>query len=533
MKINSSAVSSNGMIASPHFSASQAGAEILSEGGSAVDALIAANAVLNVVYPHMCGLGGDLFAQVWNPINHELLGLNAGGRSSSNATIDFFHSRGLNIISIRGPLSAITVPGVIDGWEKLHDRFGKLDWELLFQPALKLTRGFPITKNLSDSISQNIEAIKLSQPGLKTFTSKGKLLQTGDFLAQPDLGKSFDQIAKSGADAFYSGKLSETILSGLNAQGGILSKSDFIACDSDWVTPITTQYNKFTIAEIPPNSQGLLLLMMLNILKNVNWEKIDPFSAKYFHFFTEAFKAVLPDREKWITDISSIDIPLNELLSDDYGYKKFKIIDPLTASKGLKIINGESKGDTVYLCAVDAEGLAVSLIQSIFLEFGSGIMLPDTGIFLQNRGAAFSLDPQHPNYLSPNKRPFHTLMPTMVLKQDEPYYVIGTMGGEGQPQTIATVLINLFEYNLNLQESISAPRFFFGRLPGDTERKLYLESRVPNTVANELTQMGHEVIMLEDFSKYMGHCHAIQMNKAQEKLIGFSDPRSDGKAIGI
>ena len=527
------AISSSAMIASPHYSASQAGAEILSEGGSAVDAAIAANAVLCVVYPHMCGLGGDLFAQVWDPVKKQLLGLNASGKSSINATIEFFYSRGLNKIDLRGPLSAITVPGVVNGWKKLHNRFGKLNWEHLFQPSIKLAAGYNITKNLGNSIAENIDTLKLSKSGFKTFTSKGKPLQACELLTLPDLGKSIKQISKHGADVFYAGKLGETILDNLHERGGILTKSDFLADESEWVFPITSLYKEYTIAEIPPNSQGLVLLLMLNILKNINWKKVERFSAEYFHIFTEVFKAVLPDRETWITDPSEVKIPLNEILSDSYGLAKFQQIDFKKAAYRLENNDGTFNGDTVYLCATDSNGLVISLIQSIFLEFGSGIMIPDTGILLQNRGSAFSLDKRHPNHLSPCKRTFHTLMPTMVFKENEPCYAIGTMGGEGQPQTIASVLINLFEYNDDLQEAINAPRWFYGRLPGDSERVLYLESRIPNEVAIELTRMGHVVGRLEDFSKFMGHCQAIYINKDQNILIGTADPRSDGIAIGI
>lgn len=524
---------SNCMIATPHYFASQAGAEILKCGGSAIDSILAANAVLCVVYPHMCGLGGDLFAQVWDPSSKQTIGLNASGRSGERATSDLFLSDGVKDIYPRGPLSALTVPGVVDGWWKLHQRYGKLSWETIFQPAIEFARGFPISKNLSDSISENLSFLKLSSDGFRTFTNDGKPLNEGDFLVQGDLRDSLVLLSKDGPDVFYKGRLSDLIIGGLENIGGVLTKEDFSRHSSLWVDPIHTYYRNYKVTQLPPNSQGIIFLMMLNILENWDWSNIARLSPQYYHILVESFKKVIPDLEQWITDPETLSIPIDHLLSKQYGKEKFLRIDSMIVSNNSFISNKPTNGDTVYLCAVDSDGMAVSLMQSIFREFGSGIMPAQTGILLQNRGASFSLSPTHPNRLFPRKRPSHTLMPAMVFKEDRPFLVFGTMGGEGQAQTLATVLTNLLDFNMQPQEAIDSPRWFYGCLPGDTERILYLESRVPKNVPSELLRLGNQTKLTSDFSKYMGHAQAIMINPATGRLSGAADLRADGLACGL
>lgn len=529
---NYSPIGTKFMVASPHHFATQVGADILKLGGSAVDSAIATNAVLCVVYPHMCGLGGDLFAQVWDPSSKQVIGLNASGKSGERARRELFLSEGKNEINPRGPLSALTVPGVVDGWSQLHKRYGKLSWEVILEPAIKFTQGFPISRKLSDSISDNFAYLKLSSDGYKTFTRNSKPLREGDILVQKDLGKSLALISKEGPNVFYKNILSDLLIAGLGKLGGILTKADFSLHKSDWVTPIRTTYQDYTVTELPPNSQGVIFLMMLNILEHVDWSSIPRLSAQYFHILVESFKKVIPDLEQWVTDPETLLIPVDSLLSKQYGMDKYREIQSSQFSKKDSPSNRPTDGDTVYLSTVDSDGMVVSLMQSVFREFGSGIMPDGTGIFLQNRGSAFSLSNSHPNNLLPRKRTSHTLMPAIALKDGKPILVFGTMGGEAQAQTLATIFTNFIDYKLGLQEAISSPRFFYGRMPGDVERLLYIEARVPTSVSEDLSRFGHTIKIASNFSKYMGHAQGIFIDSAKGLLSGAADPRADGSACG-
>ena len=520
------------MVSTSHYLASLAGHAMFEKGGSAVDAIIAANATLGVVYDHMSGLGGDLFAQVWDPATGKVAALNASGCAGEKATIDFFKEKGWDAIQPRGPLAAITVPGVVDGWWQLHQRYGKLDWQELFQPAIHYAHGFPLSPKFQEFIAQYADTLSQYETTAAVFLNSGRPPKAGAMLRQPDLARSLELIAAKGVDVFYRGELGHKIIKGLQQAGGILTEDDFASHVSPWVEALRTSYRGYEVTELPPNTQGLATLMILNILENHNLEATGWGTADYYHVMTEAIKLAFADRDRWVTDPATLDIPLQRLLSKEYAKQRYGKIDFSRASTQEQIRPGIDGGDTVYLCAVDAGGQAVSLIQSVYFEFGSAFIPPGTGILMQNRGSFFSLDPKHVNCLAPRKRTFHTIIPAMALQGGRPVLTFGSMGGEGQPQTQTAMLTNMVVFGFNVQEAIEAPRWLFGRTWGEESRSLRLEGRVPQSVAAELTRRGHEVQMVDDWSQTMGHAQAIWIDHEQGVLHGGADPRGEGLAIG-
>lgn len=520
------------MVAAPHYLASLAGQNILEQGGSAVEAIIAANAVLAVVYHHMSGLGGDLFAQVWDPKSGKVAALNASGRAGCRATPIFFQSQGHTQIPPRGPLAAITVPGVVDGWQKLHQRYGKLAWSALFQPAIEYAGGFPLSAKFAGFIARYKDILQSYESTAQVFLPGGQPVQAGSILRQPDLAKSLTQVAEQGAEVFYRGELGERIVHGLQQADGILTLDDFASHTSDWVEPLRTTYKGYEVTELPPPTQGIAALMILNLLENFDMAAIGEGSAGYYHLMTEVVKLSFADRDRYVTDPAFAEIPVERLLSKDYARQCAQKIDMRRILVNEQLAPRQDGGDTVYLCAVDSDGQAVSLIQSIYYEFGSAFMPSGTGILLQNRGSFFSFNPEHVNVLAPGKRTFHTIIPAMSLKDGQPALVFGTMGGEGQPQTQAALLTRMIDFGMNVQEAIEAPRWLFGRTWGQDSRTLKLEGRIPDGITNELLRRGHDVEMMQDWSQTMGHAQAIWIDRQAGVLHGGADPRGDGMALG-
>lgn len=520
------------MVSTPHYLASVAGNAALEQGGTAVDAIIAANAVLAVVYNHMSGLGGDMFAQVWDPKTGKVEALNASGRAGSEATLDFFRSQGMSQIDARGPLAAITVPGVVDGWWQLHQRYGKLPWQALFQHAIDHAGGFPLSEKFVDFIARYRSRLEPYASTANIYLPGGNPAKPGSVLRQPDLARSLTLIAEKGVDVFYRGELAERIIRGLRSAGGILNTDDFAAHVSDWVEPIRTEYRGYEITELPPNTQGIAALMILNILETYDMAQIGEGTADYYHLMTEAVKLAFSDRDRWVTDPAHVEIPIDRLLSKDYARQQAARIKMQLASSEEELESAQLGGDTVYLCAVDGEGQVVSLIQSPYYEFGSAFVVPGTGILMQNRGSFFSLNPQHVNVLAPGKRTFHTIIPAMALQDGKPVLAFGTMGGEGQPQTQAALLTRIVDYGMSVQQAIEAPRWLFGRTWGQESRTLKLEGRIPDRVADELLNRGHAVEMMQDWAQTMGHAQAIWIDREQGVLHGGADPRGDGLAVG-
>ncbi len=518
------------MISTPHYLASQVGLSMLEKGGTAVDAAIAASAVLGVVFGHMSGLGGDLFAQVWDPKTKQVMGLNASGRAGEHANLDFFKQKGLGTIPLRGPLSAVTVPGAVDGWWQLHQRFGKLPWADLFQPSIEYAHGFPVSAELNIAMAQYANVL-CQFGGGDLYLRAGRPFQFGSKISLLDLAHSLTQVAEKGVDSFYHGELAAQMARGLQAKGGILTEADFATHTSNWVNPLQCDYRGFQVSEMPPNSVGITLLMLLNMLENADISSMYA-REEFYHLNTEAIKLIFNDRDRWLTDPDFYKIPIDALLSKQYARERYDQIHTDQVADEKLLQTGIAGGDTVYLAAVDESGLAVSLIQSIFLQFGSGFVPAGTGILLQNRGAFFSLDEKQANVLAPGKRTLHTIMPGMVLKDGQPYIIFGTMGGEGQTQTHAALLTNLLDFGFNVQEAIEAPRWFFGRLPGEDHRILHLEGRIADAIAVELDKKGHEVTMMTDWSQMMGHAQAIVIDRENGILQGGADPRGEGLALG-
>ncbi|WP_370875713.1 gamma-glutamyltransferase [Bacillus chungangensis] len=537
-------MSPNGMVTTPHYLASQSALQVLQEGGNAVDAAVAASATLAVVYPHMNGIGGDNFWLIYNAETGELKALNASGRSGEKATIDFYKKQGFETIPSRGYLSTNTVPGAISGWEEAYQYAKKTmknsaKWDRLLEDSIMYAeKGFPVTPSQAywaevnlDPNDQDFRNLQRFQGFADTFLkSNGESYKEGEIFKQEALANTLKVIANQGADGFYKGEIAEKIIADLQDNGGLLTLKDFEDHRANWVDPIMVEYRGYQAYNFPPNTQGVASLSILNILNNFDMKKIEEGSADYYHVLVEATKQAFADRDKYVTDPEFVDIPLDYMLSKEHGKKMADRIDMNKAATDVNLL--DPKGDTVWLGVVDKDGNAVSIIQSIYHEYGSGIVAKDTGVLLQNRGSFFSLDENHINRLEPKKRTFSTLNPAMMFKDDKPFLVYGTMGGEGQPQTQAAIITRIVDYGFSVQDAIEAPRWLHGRRWGASSNDLKIEGRVPDDVVQELIKRGHPVKVLEDFTDTMGHAGAILIDSTTNVRYGGADPRGDGAAVG-
>lgn len=533
-----------GIVTSPNYLASQAGLEVLENGGNAVDAAIAISSVLAVVYPQMTTLGGDNFWLIYNSKTGELKALNASGRSGEKATINFYTEKGLKKIPSRGYLAANTVPGVVSGWDEAYRYANKnmthsLPWKELFKRSINYAKeGFVVSHSLAYWSKVNVDPSDNEFRNLQRFSSfkntylkqDGSPYAAREVLKQPQLAKSISLIANNGADVFYKGSIAKNIVQDLQAHGGVLTLADFQNHKADWVKPISVNYRQYKAYNFPPNTQGFASLEILNILNNFDVKKLGEGSADYYHLLVEATKQAFADRDKYLSDPEFVTIPLDWLLSPAHGKEQASLIRMDKVAENVKPL--DPKGDTVWLGVVDAEGNAVSLIQSIYHDFGSGIVAGDTGILLQNRGSFFSLDPNHVNHLEPKKRTFHTLNPAMLMKEGKPYLVYGTMGGEGQPQTQAAIVTRVVDFGMSPQDAINGPRWLQGRTWGASSNDLKLEGRIAREVVQELEKRGHPVTVVADYTDVMGHAGAILINPDTNIRQGASDPRGDGVALG-
>ena len=536
-------LSTRGVVTSPNYLASQAGLDVLRRGGTAVDAAIATASTLAVVYPQMCTLGGDNFWLIYNAKTGELKALNASGRSGEKATIDFYAAKGLKKIPSRGYIAANTVPGVVSGWDAAYayskEAMGsKMKWkELLASATDYAANGFPVSTSLAfwskintnpdDSEFRNLQRFDAFR---KTYLhADGSPYTVGEVMRLPDLAATLNQVADKGAQVFYKGDIAKRIVADLQANGGLLTLSDFANHKADWVNPISVNYRGYKAVNFPPNTQGMASLEILNVLNNFDVKAMGEGTADYYHVLIEATKEAFVDRDKYLSDPDFVKIPLDYLLSAKHGKDQAARINMSKAAVNLTPL--DPKGDTIWLGVVDAQGNAVSLIQSIYHDFGSGIVAGGTGVLLQNRGSFFSLDPKHVNHLEPRKRTFHTLNPAMLLKDGKPYLVYGTMGGEGQPQTQAAIVTRVVDFGMTPQEAIAAPRWLYGRTWGASSNDLKLEGRIPQKVADELKRRGHPVRLIEDFTDTMGHAGAILVDQATGVRQGGTDPRGDGAAV--
>ena len=516
------------MIVSGHPLASQAGSAILEQGGNAVDAAIAANTVLSVVRPHMCGLGGDLFALIYNKKKNELKTLNASGRSPYGASRDAFLNKGLHEMPEKGLLAA-TVPGVVDGWSEMHSKYGRLEFPRLFQQAVELAMdGFPMYDEMSRAFVTHAELLKKSPAAEKVFFPKGRVPQAGERLFQKDLGNSLKKIAEGGRDVFYKGELGEAFLKTCQAHDAFFTRQDLKDHNSSWCNPIQTDYRSFTLTTMPPNTQGLAWLMLANMLENFDLDRLGHNSADYAHLFVEAKKLVFADRDRYVCDPEFHPVPLQELLDKDYAKKRIEQIHMDRAAADIGSTDFRSGGeDTIYLIVADHEGNVVSLIQSIYEPFGSGVMVDGTGIMVHNRGRDFRLDPRHANCIEPHKRPYHTLTPAMILQNGKPLIALGSPGADGQPQTLMQVTANLIDFGADPQEAVEAPR-----LRSNPDNSLHIEDRFPMETLEGLESKGHMLKILPGFDKILGGAQVIHINRGSGILSAGADPRRQAYAIG-
>ena len=525
----------NGLIATSQPLASAAGLRVLQEGGNAIDAAVTAAAVLSVVEPTMNGVGGDLFAIVYNGRTKTIHGLNASGRAPSAATPDEFRRRQLESIPYRGELS-VSVPGVVDGWHELLSRHGTLTFERALAPAIGYARdGFAVSEIIAHQW-KDVESVLARDPAAaSTFLLNGRAPTTGEVFRNPALAATLDQLARNGRDAFYRGSIATAIAADMKRRNGLLTEADLSAHHSDWIEPISTTYRGYQVLELPPNTQGIAALEMLNILEGLDLKALGHNSAAYLHLLVEAKRIAFADRDAWLADYDAVPpAALKRMLSKEYAAERRREIDGERAAREYKSFglpgsnqeidaHPEARGDTIYLAAADRDGNVISLIQSIYESFGAGIVAGETGVVLHNRGSLFSLRAGHPNLLAPGKRPFHTLVPAMVLREGRPWLSFGVMGGDMQPQGHVQVLLNLIDFGMNVQEAGEAPRF------RHSSNGLALESGISPEARFGLDARGHRIISsVGAFGGFQG----ILIDPRSGVLMGGSDPRKDGLAIG-
>ena len=528
----SEVIAAHGMVASSHPLATQIGLEILKKGGSAVDAAIAVNAALGLMEPTGNGIGGDLFAIVWDAKTRKLYGLNASGPAPKKLSLEYFQKNNLSEYPEFGPLP-VTVPGVVAGWSELHNKFGKLPIKSLFKPTIEYAKdGFPVTETIAYYFELNKQRFQ-DYPNFKeVWMANGDVPKTGEIFKNPALARTLEILSEKGLDQFYTGNIARITSDFIQGQGGLLSYEDLASFQPEWVEPISTNYRGFDVWELPPNTQGLATLQILNILENFNLAELGLFSSEYIHLFIEAKKLAFADRAKFYSDPRFAELPIETLLSKDYAAKRREEINlkkaALVDASGLP-----QHGDTVYLTTADENGNMVSLIQSNYSGMGSGMTPPDLGFMLQNRGTLFSLDPKHLNVVAGGKRSFHTIIPAFVTKDGEPFISFGVMGGATQPQAQAQVLINIIDFGMNLQEAGDAPRIVHSgsSQPSGSRMKnggtVSLESAFDEQIRKELIKMGHQ---LEYEKGSFGGYQAIM--KKNGVYYGASESRKDGQAAG-
>ncbi len=525
----------NGLIATSQPLASAAGLRVLQDGGNAIDAAVTAAAVLSVVEPTMNGIGGDLFALVYDAKTKTVRALNASGRAAAAATPAEFARRGLDAIPYRGVLS-VSVPGVVDGWSELLAKYGTRTLARTLEPAIGYARdGYAVAEILATQWKDAEPVLARDPAAASTFLPGGQAPVMGDVFRNPRLAASLETVARGGRDAFYRGPIAAAIADDMRRRDGLLTEADFAAHSSDWVSPIATTYRGHEVLEFPPNTQGVVALEMLNILEGFDMKALGHNSAAYLHLLVEAKRIAFADRDAWLADPKSVPPrALDQMLSKAYAAGRRRQIDPRRAalsyapltidgSSQVPVEPPQARGDTIYLTVADRDGNIVSLIQSIFENFGAGIVAGETGIALHNRGNLFSLTAGHPNVLAPGKRPFHTLVPAMVMKDGRPWVSFGVMGGDMQPQGHVQVLLNLIEFGMNIQEAGEAARF------RHSAAGLALESAISREARSGLGQRGHRLItQIGAFGGFQG----IMIDPTTGVLMGGSDPRKDGLAIG-
>ena len=528
----SEVIGQQGMIATSHPLATQIGLDILKNGGTAIDAAIAANIALCLMEPTGSGIGGDLFAIVWDAKEKKLHGLNASGPAPKSLSLEYFKEQDLSKIPPFGPLP-VTVPGVVDGWVKLHERFGNQKFNSLFKPTISYAKdGFPITETIAYYLDKSKDIYSHFPNFSNVWMKDGYTPKKGEIFKNPELANTLEIIAQKGREGFYEGKVAKTIADFIQSQGGFLTYEDLKEFHSEWVEPVSTNYRGYDIWELPPNGQGIAALQILNILENFDLKKLGLFNADYIHLFVEAKKLAFADRAKYYADPNFSKIPIRHLISKNYAKKRSKLID----LKKPAIVDHPGvlkNSDTIYLTAADQFGNMISLIQSNYRGMGSGMVPPELGFMLQDRGELFSLKEGHLNVIEGGKRPFHTIIPAFVTKDDEPFLSFGVMGGATQPQAHAQILINLIDFGLNLQEAGDAPRIVHSGSSQPTDEVmvdggiLSIERGFGNEIEKALKKRGHN---LKYQKGIFGGYQAIMFSEGV--YFGASESRKDGQASG-
>jgi gamma-glutamyltranspeptidase/glutathione hydrolase len=521
-------ISQQGIAATSQVLASQAGAQILARGGSAVDAAIASNAVLGVTEPLMTGIGGDLFVIYWDAKTGKLTGLNASGPAPQALSPAFLAKQGIRRMPIDG-IHSVTVPGAVDGWYKMHQRFGKLPWKDLFQAAIAFAeRGYPVHEGMHEiwAGANTVRRLKANPESARVFLPDGKAPETGQVFKNPDLARALRAIAEQGPDAFYKGEIAAAILKTSQRLGGTMTAQDLASFSAEWVDPISIDYRGWRVYELPPNTQGMAALEMLNIMETQPKSPQGALSATEIHKRIEAMKLAYSDVHRYNADPRTYNAPVAGLLSKEYAKKRAALIDPNKANCG--VAAGEPVGsNTTYLTVVDKEGNITSWIQSVYDYFGSRVTVDGAGFVLQNRASGFTLDPKSPNVLAGGKRPFHTIIPAFMERGDD-HIGFGIMGGVVQALAHAQFVSNFADYSMNLQAALEAPRFRKSNASGcDVE----IESRVPAATLKQLTALGHMITVRGEYTESMGRGQAILHNSKTGTNYAASDPRADGAAI--
>lgn len=530
----SEVLAQKGMVASSQPLATQIGLDILKKGGNAIDAAIATNAALGLMEPVGCGIGGDLFVILWDAKTKKLYGLNASGRSPKNLTLKYFKENGFEKIPRDGALP-VSVPGVVDGWFELHDKFGKLPIKDILDPAIQYAdNGFPVSQLIGYYFNTSVDYYRRKGfPNIEeTYMRDGQLPEEGKIFKNPYLAETYRKIAKGGRDAFYKGEIAKTIADFIESQGGFLSTDDLASHKSEWVQPVSVNYRGYDVWELPPNGQGIAALQMLQILEGYDFSKIDFGSTEHLHLFTEAKKLAFEDRAKYYADMDFAQVPVDFLISDGYAADRRQLIGDLAS----KYEAGEiSAGETIYLTTADKEGNMVSFIQSNYRGMGSGMVPPKLGFMLQDRGELFNLKPGFNNSYAPGKRPFHTIIPAFITKNGKPYMSFGVMGGDFQPQGHTQIVMNMIDFGMNVQEAGDAPRFDHSGSSDPTGEAsngrgiIHIESGIPFETVRGLIMKRHEVGY--DTGAYGGY-QAIMWDADNKVYHGASESRKDGQVAG-
>ena len=525
----------HGMVCASHPLASQIGLDILKQGGNAIDAAIAANAALGLMEPTGCGVGGDLFAIVWDAKTQKLYGLNGSGRSPKSMTLDTLKAMGFEKIPAYGPLP-VSVPGAVDGWTSLHDKFGSMPLKKILAPAIGYAEeGFPVTELIGYYLGSIDRFSRMGYPNIKeTYfdPNGGQRPKNGDRYRNPALADTYRAIARKGREGFYEGEVAQTITTFIKEQGGFLSTEDLSAHHSQWVEPVSVNYRGYDVWELPPNGQGIAALQLLNILENKDFSEVRWGSEEHLHLFTEAKKRVFEDRAKYYADMDMAEVPVEALLSKEYAAENFNELKPYASSYDAGEI---SAGETIYLTVADKDGNMISLIQSNYRGMGSGMVPPGLGFMLQDRGELFSLEEGYNNTYEPGKRPFHTIIPAFITKDGAPLMSFGVMGGDFQPQGHAQIVMNMVDYGMNVQEAGDAPRWDHSggsspvTGPSTHKGEVHVESGIPYETVRGLMGRGHKVGFARGI--YGGY-QAIYRDPETGFYHGASESRKDGQAVG-